>query len=85
MGALDLPVARWGNGLAVRIPAPVARELGVSEGSVIQAEVVGPAQLRLAACTPFDRQAFLDRLDRLHARMPMTEPVAEAQRRDARY
>ncbi len=85
MGALDLPVARWGNGLAVRIPAPVARELGIGEGSVIQAEVVGPAQLRLAACATFDRQAFLDRLDRLHARMPMTESVAEALRRDARY
>ena len=85
MGALDLPVARWGNGLAVRIPAPVARELGIGEGSVIQAEVVGPAQLRLAACATFDRQAFLDRLDRLHERMPMTEPVAEAMRSDARY
>lgn len=85
MGALDLPVARWGNGLAVRIPAPVARELGVTEGSVIQAEVVGPAQLRLASGKPFDRTAFLDRLDRLHARMPLTDPVAQAMRRDARY
>jgi antitoxin MazE len=85
MGALNLPVARWGNGLAVRISAQMARELNVTEGSVIQAEVVGPAQLRLASGKPFDRQSFLDRLDRLHKRMPMTEPVVEALRRDARY
>ena len=85
MGALELPVARWGNGLAVRISAPVARELGVAEGSVIQAEVVGPAQLRLATAARFDREAFLERLDRLHERMPATDPVAQAMRRDARY
>lgn len=85
MGAIDLPVARWGNGLAVRISAQMARELNVTEGSVIQAEVVGPAQLRLASAKPFDAKAFLDRLDRLHERMPMTEPVVESMRRDARY
>ena len=60
MGALDLPVARWGNGLAVRISAQMARELNVTEGSVIHAEVVGPAQLRLASAKPFDARAFLD-------------------------
>jgi antitoxin component of MazEF toxin-antitoxin module len=80
MGALDLPVARWGNGLAVRISAQMARELNVTEGSVIQAEVVGPAQLRLAS-----GQAFLARLDRLHERMGMTEPVVEKMRGDDRY
>ncbi len=85
MGALDLPVARWGNGLAVRISAQVARELNVTEGSVIHAEVVGPAQLRLASGKPFDAKAFLERLDRLHERMPMTGPVVEAMRGDDRY
>jgi antitoxin component of MazEF toxin-antitoxin module len=85
MGALDLPVARWGNGLAVRISAQMARELNVTEGSVIQAEVVGPAQLRLASGKPFDQKAFLARLDKLHERMAMTEPVVEKMRGDDRY
>ena len=85
MGALDLPVARWGNGLAVRISAHMARELNVTEGSVIQAEVVGPAQLRLASGKPFDQAAFLARLDRLHQRMAVTEPVVEKMRGDDRY
>jgi antitoxin MazE len=85
MGVLDLPVARWGNSLAVRISAQMARELNVTEGSVIQAEVVGPAQLRLASGKPIDALAFLARLDRLHERMAMTEPVVEQMRSDARY
>jgi antitoxin MazE len=85
MGALDLQVARWGNSLAVRIPTEAARALHVTEGSVIHAEVVGPAQLRLASGKPFDRQAFLRRLEALHRRMPVTQPVVEAMRGGARY
>ncbi len=85
MSALDLQVSRWGNSLAVRIPVEVARRLDVTEGSVIHAEVVGPAQLRLATGKPFDRQAFLVRLEALHRDMPVTQPVVEAMRRDARY
>lgn len=85
MGALDLHVSRWGNSLAVRIPADVARSLEVSEGSVIHAEVVGPAQLRLASGKPFDRQAFLARLEALHRGMPVTQPVVESMRGAARY
>jgi antitoxin component of MazEF toxin-antitoxin module len=69
----------------VRIPADVARRLDVSEGSVIHAEVVGPAQLRLATGKPFDRKAFLSRLEALHKTMPVTAPVVEAMRRGARY
>ncbi len=85
MKLIDLPVARWGNGLAVRINAQVARELNIGEGSVLQAEVVGPARLRLGATRTFDRKAFFEQLDRLQASMPMTEPVVEDMRRDARY
>ena len=86
MGALELQVSRWGNSLAVRIPADVARALAVIEGSVIHAEVVGPAQLRLAAAgKPFDRQAFLARLEALQQRMPVTQPVVAALRDAARY
>jgi antitoxin MazE len=85
MDVLELHVARWGNSLAVRIPAEVARELDVSEGSVLRAQVVGPAQLRLATGKPFDRQAFLARLEAFHKAMPVTQPVVEEMRRSARY
>lgn len=85
MKLIDLPVARWGNGLAVRINAQLARELNVSEGAVIQAEIVGQGRLRFGAAKPFDRQAFLAQLDELRSRMPVTEPVVEQMRKDARY
>ena len=85
MEASDLPVGRWGNSLAVRIPAKLARELDVTEGSVIHAQVVGPAQLRLASGKPFDRKAFLARLEAFHESMPVTQPVVEEMRRSARY
>jgi antitoxin MazE len=85
MGASDLPVGRWGNSLAVRIPAKLARELGVGEGSTLQAEVLGPARLGLAAKQPMDMKTFVKRLHELHKRMPVTQPVVEEMRRTARY
>lgn len=89
LGASDLPVGRWGNSLAVRIPARLARELGVTEGSTLKAEVIAPATLGLTATPPAKAKRtmteFLARLDELHRSMPVTEPVVEPMRRDARY
>ena len=85
MGASDLPVGRWGNSLAVRIPAKLARELGIGEGSTLQAQVLGPARLGLAPKQPLDMKTFVKRLRELHKRMPITEPVVEDMRRTSRY
>jgi antitoxin MazE len=87
MGASDLPVGRWGNSLAVRIPAKLARELGVSEGSTLQAEVLGPAHVRLSGPPkPAPSMAdFVKRLQVLHSRIPVTPPIVEEMRRNARY
>ena len=53
--------------------------------SIALSEVVGPARSRQVKTNSFDTKALLDRLDRLHERMPMTDPVVESMRRDARY
>ncbi|MEO7243477.1 MAG: AbrB/MazE/SpoVT family DNA-binding domain-containing protein [Variovorax sp.] len=82
---MELHVARWGNSLAIRLPAQLARELSVEAGSTLQAQVVGSGQLKIAGAPPFDRVAYLKRLQALHAEMPMTLPVVEQMRRDARY
>jgi antitoxin MazE len=82
---MDLQVGKWGNSLAVRLPAQLVRELGVQDGSTLDAEVVSPAHLRLAARKPFDRKAFIKSLEKLHASLPTTEPVVEQMRREARY
>lgn len=81
---MELQVGRWGNSLALRLPAQLARDLGVQEGSVVAAEAVGPGQLKLAGAPSFDRKAYLAKLAAMRARMPVTEPVVEQMRREAR-
>jgi antitoxin MazE len=85
MGASDLPVGRWGNSLAVRIPAKLAKELGVGVGSLLQAQVLGPARVRLSAKQPLDMKSFVARVRELRQTMPVTEPVVEEMRRKSRY
>jgi antitoxin MazE len=85
MGVSDLPVGRWGNSLAVRIPAKLARELGVGEGSLLQAQVLGPARVRLTAKQPLDMKSFVQRVRDLRQRLPVTEPVIDELRRGSRY
>ena len=85
MGASDLPVGRWGNSLAVRIPAKLARELGVGEGSLLQAQVLGPARVQLSAKQPLDMKSFVRRVRDLRQRLPVTEPVIDELRRGSRY
>jgi antitoxin MazE len=84
---LPLPVSRWGNSLAVRIPAKVARELGVSEGDTLSAQVLGPASLRLTGKPRAKRTMaeFLASIDAVHQRIPETPSSLEALRRGARY
>ena len=80
---MDLQVNRWGNSLAVRLPAQLVRELQVQEGSVVKAEVVSAGHLKFAGAKTFDRKAFLESLAALRARLPVTEPVVEKMRQDA--
>ena len=47
-----MQVAKWGNSLAVRLPAELVRELGLREGDevALRAEVGGFAVRRAAGC-----------------------------------
>jgi len=40
-----MQVAKWGNSLAVRIPADVARELGLKEGDQIALRALGSGEV----------------------------------------
>ena len=85
MGVSDLSVGRWGNSLAVRIPAKLAKQLGVGEGSMLQAQVLGPARMSLAVKQPLDMKTFVHRVRELRQKLPATEPVVEELRRQSRY
>lgn len=42
-----MKVAKWGNSLAVRLPAAVVEAMGLQEGDEIAIEVVGERQLQV--------------------------------------
>ena len=73
---MNLQVAKWGNSLAVRLPANMVKALSVSEGSVLHAEVLGSQMLRIVSrAKPPGRSAFVADLRVLHQQMPVTQPL----------
>lgn len=73
---MRLQLARWGNSLAIRLPVEYLRSAGLKEGDEVDAEVTPLGEIRLAPARPFDRTAFLRRLEQLHARLPMQQEGA---------
>ncbi|MBS0545598.1 MAG: AbrB/MazE/SpoVT family DNA-binding domain-containing protein [Proteobacteria bacterium] len=61
-------VAKWGNSLAVRLPAAVVQALDLKEGEEIELHVAGERSLEVARKTP--PQELLNRLRRLRGRLP---------------
>lgn len=82
---MKLQVAKWGNSLAVRLPAECARAAGLREGDTVEAEVTPVGEIRLMPAQPFDKAAFLKRMRKLRQSMPMTATTVETMRREERY
>jgi antitoxin MazE len=86
--ALDLNVGRWGNSLAVRLPADLARQLGIVEGSTLHVARQNDNTLTVSAKPwkkPIDKAAWLARAKKHLATMPRTESVIREMRDGARY
>jgi antitoxin MazE len=82
---MRLQVAKWGNSLAVRLPVECTRAAGLKEGDCVEASISATGAIILASEKLFDKSAFLTRIAKLHAAIPMTAPVVEAMRQEARY
>ena len=82
---MKLQVSRWGNSLAVRLPMECIRAAGMKEGDSVDASITPAGAIILAPERVFDKAAFLTRIAKLHASMPMTEQVVETMRQEARY
>lgn len=80
-----LLVSKWGNSLAVRLPAEAAKAIGVGEGDALTAEVSADGRLILAPEGRVPGKAAARRLRRFVARQPETAPVVGDLRRGARY
>ncbi|NEV60640.1 AbrB/MazE/SpoVT family DNA-binding domain-containing protein [Thiorhodococcus minor] len=61
-------VSKWGNSLAVRLPATVVEALDLNEGDNIEIQVEGARALSVAKAP--DNQALLERLRKYRGRLP---------------
>jgi len=63
-----MQVAKWGNSLAVRLPAAVVEALALKEGDEIEIHVAGARQFGVARKP--DRRELLSRLHAFRGRLP---------------
>lgn len=82
---MRLQLAKWGNSLAVRLPRECTRAAGLHEGDRVEAIITKEGKITLVPDKVFKKAAFLTRLAKLHAAMPMTKPVVARMRQEARY
>ena len=83
---MELQVGKWGNSLAVRLPAEVARQLHVTDGAAVVAAFDQAGALTLKPVRPkFDKAAYLRDVRALTENKPLTREVMRELRDDARY
>ncbi len=63
-----MQVGKWGNSLAVRLPASVVEKLGLVEGDEIEIEIAGPHHFRIGR--DVRRSEALERLKALNWELP---------------
>jgi antitoxin MazE len=78
-------VAKWGNSLAVRLPAESARQLGVREGDTLLGEIAPGGRLILSAEARAAGKVETKRMREFLSRQKMTRPVVGDMRRSGRY
>ena len=82
---MKLQLAKWGNSLAVRLPVECTRAAGLREGDTVEAEVTPIGEIKLTPAPAFDKAAFIKRLRKLRATMPMPTTTVQMMRQEDRY
>lgn len=82
---MNLQIAKWGNSLAVRIPAEYVRQIGAKEGDQFEAHLGADGGLNLKPPAQWSRKAFAKELALDQQGMPMGVSVMDQLRREARY
>ena len=65
-----MQVSKWGNSLAVRLPASVVQALGLKDGDQIEVHVAGSRALEVARAP--DKRELLARLRKHRGKLPAT-------------
>jgi antitoxin MazE len=63
-----MKVCKWGNSLAIRLPAPIVEILGLKEGDDVEIHVAGTRKFDVAQKP--DREELLNRLRRFRGILP---------------
>lgn len=82
---MNLQIAKWGNSLAVRIPADYVRQIGVKEGDQFEAYLGVDGALNLRPPAQWSRKAFAKELALAQQGLPMGASVMDQLRSEARY
>lgn len=76
---MELQVGKWGNSLALRLPTALVKQVGLREGSRVQAEVTAGRELRVvkSGSEPLtaSRAQLADELRVMHKDWPMGRSV----------
>jgi antitoxin MazE len=82
---MRLQIGKWGNSLAVRLPAPLTQEANLREGDLVEAEIAPDGTVVITPAHSFDKTAFLSDLDKLHRTLPSSASVIDILRQEERY
>lgn len=82
--SINLQIAKWGNSLAMRLPADLVRRFGLREGDSVEAQLTADGGLTIRPAG-WSRRAFAAELAEARESMPMGRPVVEDLRSEARY
>ncbi len=80
-----MQVSKWGNSLAVRLPAESAKQLGVGEGDTMLGEIAPGGRLILSAEARAIGRTETAKMRKFLSRQKVTAPVVADMRRSARY
>lgn len=73
---MELVVEKWGNSLAVLVPAGWVEEFGIVEASMLQVEMLGTGLPGMVPKpSPKTRKALAAELRAMHANRPVTRPI----------
>ena len=81
---MNLQISKWGNSLAVRIPADYVRSIGIKEGDSVQASLTSDGGISIHP-VKWDRQVFALEMAASRDAMAMGTSVMEELRRGGCY
>lgn len=81
---ISLQIAKWGNSLALRIPADVASQFDLHAGDTVDARLTADGALSIRQAS-WNRAVFAAENERARKLMPMGTAVINEMRHKSRY